>query len=215
VARALVFEPKLVLMDEPLGALDKQLREQMQFEIRALHQRLGVTMVYVTHDQSEALTMSDRIAVFHHGRIQQLSDPRCMYEQPANGFVAGFIGESNRLPGTVESVGGERAALRMGSGALLHGAGSDGLALGANAVYALRPERIEIAPVASDGCESLPATLEEAIFMGDRVRLRLRLAGGAELVATRPIDRAGDLPAAGTAVRACWRVEHARVFSVP
>ncbi len=95
VARALVFEPKLVLMDEPLGALDKQLREQMQLEIRRLHQRLGVTMVYVTHDQSEALTMSDRIAVFHRGRIQQLDAPAQLYETPANAFVARFIGENN------------------------------------------------------------------------------------------------------------------------
>ena len=99
VARALVFEPKLILMDEPLGALDKQLREQMQLEIRRLHQRLGVTMVYVTHDQAEALTMSDRIAVFHRGRIQQLDTPEQMYEYPKNAFVARFIGENNRLDG--------------------------------------------------------------------------------------------------------------------
>ena len=96
VARALVFEPKLILMDEPLGALDKQLREQMQLEIRRLHQRLGVTMAYVTHDQSEALTMSDRIAVFHRGKIQQLDTPEQMYEYPKNAFVARFIGENNR-----------------------------------------------------------------------------------------------------------------------
>ena len=101
VARALVFEPKLVLMDEPLGALDKQLREQMQLEIRRLHQRLGVTMVYVTHDQAEALTMSDRIAVFHHGRIQQLDGPERIYEEPANAFVARFIGENNRFDGSL------------------------------------------------------------------------------------------------------------------
>ena len=100
VARALVFEPKLVLMDEPLGALDKQLREQMQLEIKHLHESLGVTVVYVTHDQSEALTMSDRIAVFHHGAIQQLATPTELYERPANAFVASFIGENNRLDGT-------------------------------------------------------------------------------------------------------------------
>ena len=99
LARALVFEPKLVLMDEPLGALDKQLREQMQLEIRHLHQRLGITMVYVTHDQAEALTMSDRIAVFHSRAIQQLDTPEQLYETAANAFVARFIGENNRLPG--------------------------------------------------------------------------------------------------------------------
>ena len=101
VARALVFEPDLVLMDEPLGALDKQLREQMQYEIKHIHERLGVTIVYVTHDQSEALTMSNRIAVFNDGVVQQLSTPAELYERPVNSFVAQFIGENNKLKGTV------------------------------------------------------------------------------------------------------------------
>ncbi len=113
VARALVFEPKLILMDEPLGALDKQLREQMQLEIRRLHQRLGVTMVYVTHDQAEALTMSDRIAVFHRGRIQQLDTPEQMYEYPKNAFVARFIGENNRLDGSLETNADGRCTIRI------------------------------------------------------------------------------------------------------
>ena len=99
LARALVFDPKLVLMDEPLGALDKQLREHMQYEIKALHENLGITVVYVTHDQGEALTMSDRIAVFNDGRIQQLAPPSELYEKPQNSFVAGFIGENNKLSG--------------------------------------------------------------------------------------------------------------------
>ena len=106
LARALVFEPELVLMDEPLGALDKQLREHMQFEIKHLHEQLGVTVVYVTHDQSEALTMSDRVAVFNDGAIQQLAPPEDLYERPANAFVAQFIGENNRLLGTVETIDG-------------------------------------------------------------------------------------------------------------
>ena len=99
LARALVFDPELVLMDEPLGALDKQLREHMQFEIKHLHERLGITCVYVTHDQGEALTMSDRVAVFNDGRIQQLAAPADLYERPENSFVAQFIGENNKLPG--------------------------------------------------------------------------------------------------------------------
>ena len=97
LARALVFNPQLVLMDEPLGALDKQLREHMQYEIKHLHENLGITVVYVTHDQSEALTMSDRVAVFEDGRIQQLSSPDALYERPENSFVAQFIGENNKL----------------------------------------------------------------------------------------------------------------------
>ena len=110
LARALVFEPELVLMDEPLGALDKQLREHMQFEIKHLHEQLGVTVVYVTHDQSEALTMSDRVAVFNDGRIQQLAPPEDLYERPDERFVAQFIGENNTLFGTVETIDGDVAA---------------------------------------------------------------------------------------------------------
>ena len=113
LARALVFDPKLVLMDEPLGALDKQLREHMQFEIKALHERLGITVVYVTHDQGEALTMSDRIAVFNDGRIQQLAPPAALYERPDNSFVAGFIGspQMNFLDVTIQKKGGGYAAM--------------------------------------------------------------------------------------------------------
>src|SRR4051812_10405272 len=121
VARALVFEPKLILMDEPLGALDKQLREQMQLEIRSLHQRLEVTMVYVTHDQSEALTMSDRIAVFHRGKVQQLDVPERIYEAPANAFVARFIGENNRLDGVLESADSARCTVRLANNACIDG----------------------------------------------------------------------------------------------
>ena len=104
VARALVFDPELVLMDEPLGALDKQLREQMQYEIKHIHENLGVSVVYVTHDQTEALTMSDRVAVFEDGRIQQLSPPNVLYESPQNSFVAQFIGENNKLSGKVTEI---------------------------------------------------------------------------------------------------------------
>ena len=119
LARALVFEPELVLMDEPLGALDKQLREHMQLEIKHLHESLGITVVYVTHDQSEALTMSDRVAVFEDGVIQQCAPPDALYERPGNSFVAGFLGENNRLPGRVEALGGGRCAVRLDSGDLI------------------------------------------------------------------------------------------------
>ena len=103
LARALVFEPRLVLMDEPLGALDKQLREHMQLEIKQLHEKFGLTIVYVTHDQSEALTMSDRVAVFHKGEIQQIDAPKVLYEEPKTAFVAQFIGENNQIHGTIAS----------------------------------------------------------------------------------------------------------------
>ena len=116
LARALVFEPSLVLMDEPLGALDKKLREEMQIEIKLLHERLGVTVVYVTHDQSEALTMSDRIAVFHDGRVVQQGTPDALYSQPRDAFVAGFIGENNMLFGTVEAIADSGVRVALGGG---------------------------------------------------------------------------------------------------
>ncbi len=145
VARALVFEPKLILMDEPLGALDKQLREQMQLEIRRLHQRLGVTMVYVTHDQSEALTMSDRIAVFHRGRIQQLDTPEQMYEYPKNAFVARFIGENNRLEGSTEATADGRCTIRItDSDARIEGTLVEPVRDGGAVTVSLRPERVQI-----------------------------------------------------------------------
>ena len=117
VARALVFEPKLVLMDEPLSALDKQLREQLQYEIKRLHHELGLTVVYVTHDQTEAMAMSDRVAVFHQGRIQQIDAPTTLYERPCNAFVAQFIGENNQLKGRVLSFDGERCSVLLDDGA--------------------------------------------------------------------------------------------------
>jgi putative spermidine/putrescine transport system ATP-binding protein len=113
VASALVFDPELVLMDEPLGALDKQLREQMQYEIKHIHENLGVTVVYVTHDQTEALTMSDRVAVFNDGVIQQLSTPDDLYEDPQNSFVAQFIGENNKLNGKVIDLQGEECRVEL------------------------------------------------------------------------------------------------------
>ena len=120
LARALVFEPELVLMDEPLGALDKQLREKMQFEITNLAHALGITVVYVTHDQTEALTMSDRVAVFNDGQIQQLASPDSLYEEPENSFVAQFIGENNTLDGEVKNLSNNMAVVQLDDGSLIN-----------------------------------------------------------------------------------------------
>jgi len=120
LARSLVFEPRLVLMDEPLGALDKNLREQMQYEIKHIHEKIGITVVYVTHDQSEALTMSNRIAVFNDGKIQQISSPDVLYEKPNSSFVAQFIGENNQLKGKVKSLNGENCVVTTESGDDIH-----------------------------------------------------------------------------------------------
>jgi putative spermidine/putrescine transport system ATP-binding protein len=184
VARALVYGPKLVLMDEPLGALDKQLREQMQLEIKHLHDELGVTVVYVTHDQSEALTMSDRIAVFHQGRIQQLARPSELYERPANAFVASFIGENNRFDGTLVARDGASCRVRLADGTELAATAGADLATGAAVVLSLRPERVIIG--AQDGANTLPAQMLEAIYLGDHCKLRLRVAGSEDFVAKVP-----------------------------
>src|SRR5690606_17361265 len=146
LARALVFDPHLVLMDEPLGALDKQLREHMQYEIKSLHDSLGITVVYVTHDQGEALTMSDRIAVFNDGRIQQLAAPSVLYEQPENSFVAGFIGENNKLLGTIEKMDGSRALVRLATGELIDATAVNVSGIGQRTLVSIRPERVEFKP---------------------------------------------------------------------
>ncbi len=217
VARALVFEPKIVLMDEPLGALDKQLREQMQLEVRRLHQRLGVTMVYVTHDQHEALTMSDRIAVFHRGRVQQLDRPERIYEQPINAFVARFIGENNRLDGRIEGVAGPRCTVRIAGDALVDGSLAAPLPAGAAVTVSLRPERVQIgggAPtIGANGHCRLTGKLREVIYLGDHVRARVALPGNDDFTVKRPIDEAHRLPAIGEPVELAWAPEHCRAFA--
>ena len=144
LARALVFEPRLVLMDEPLGALDKKLREQMQYEIKHIHERIGITVVYVTHDQAEALTMSNRIAVFNDGKIQQISSPDVLYEKPENAFVAQFIGENNQLKGTVKSINGKMCVVETEKGESIKSLKVNINAVGDKFTVSLRPERVEI-----------------------------------------------------------------------
>jgi putative spermidine/putrescine transport system ATP-binding protein len=213
VARALVFEPQLILMDEPLGALDRQLREEMQLELRGLHERLGITTVYVTHDQAEALTMSDRIAVFHQGRIQQVADPQTIYERPANLFVASFIGESNRLAAQVVQAGAEGCAARLADGVVLRGQAAADCAAGDAAVVAVRPERITVAVAGPEHGpdNTLPGVVEETIFLGGHVRVRLKCAAG-ELVASVPIQFAAAIPPAGSRAVARWPAASTVIF---
>jgi putative spermidine/putrescine transport system ATP-binding protein len=203
VARALVYGPKLVLMDEPLGALDKQLREQMQLEIRHLHAELGISVVYVTHDQSEALTMSDRIAVFHQGRIQQLARPADLYERPANAFVASFIGENNRLDGTLVARDGASSRVRLADGTELAATAGGALAPGAAVVLSLRPEHVTIG--AQEGATALPAEMLEVIYLGDHCKLRMRVAGSDDFVAKVPASGVGW--SRGDALTVSWRAQ--------
>ena len=213
LARAMVFEPPIVLLDEPLGALDKALREEMQLEIRHIHQRLGVTMMYVTHDQAEALTLSDRIAVFEGGRIRQCADPKMLYDRPADAFVAGFVGENNLLPGRVEARAGDDCTVRLSCGPVITARAVDRGEVGDRCLVAIRPERIAVAGVtASDlGEGAIPAILQEAIFLGDHVRLRLSIGDGGEILAKRPAG-IGTLPDPGGPVAIAWPEGAARAF---
>ncbi|NDV99779.1 ABC transporter ATP-binding protein [Salipiger sp. PrR002] len=183
LARALVFEPELVLMDEPLGALDKQLREKMQFEITDLAHRLGITVVYVTHDQTEALTMSDRVAVFNDGRIQQLAPPDQLYEQPENSFVAQFIGENNTLEGTVAEIKGDHCVVKLDGGEVIDAKPVNVTKVGERTRVSIRPERVEYnKDRLQEGAHTLKAKVLEFIYMGDIFRTRLEVAGNREFV---------------------------------
>lgn len=181
VARALVFEPDLVLMDEPLGALDKQLREQMQYEIKRIHRNLGVTVVYVTHDQSEALTMSDRVAVFNDGIVQQLSTPDALYESPHNSFVAQFIGENNKIDGTVTAIDGRQCEVRLDDGTVLKAERVNVDRVGDRTTLSLRPECVEMLP--QQAMENIVSgRVEELIYLGDHIRVRMSVAGNDEFI---------------------------------
>ena len=176
LARALVFDPKLVLMDEPLGALDKQLREHMQLELKALHHRLGLTFVYVTHDQSEALTMSDRVAVFDQGIVQQLAVVDRLYEYPENQFVAGFIGDNNRLRASVRTVQDGLVELLLPDGSTLWGSNANEAESGQAVVACIRPERIRLISTLGSFANVLKATVKDLIYFGDHVRVRCAIS---------------------------------------
>jgi putative spermidine/putrescine transport system ATP-binding protein len=183
LARALVFEPELVLMDEPLGALDKQLREHMQFEITKLAHELGITTVYVTHDQTEALTMSDRVAVFNDGRIQQLAPPDALYEEPENSFVAQFIGENNTLEGVIKELREEIAVVELDGGGLIDCKPVNVSKVGDRTKVSIRPERVEMnADRLMADAHTLKAEVMEFIYMGDIYRTRLKVAGNENFI---------------------------------
>ncbi|MFT6677149.1 MAG: putative spermidine/putrescine transport system ATP-binding protein [Sulfitobacter sp.] len=183
LSRALVFEPELVLMDEPLGALDKQLRETLQFEITNLAHELGITTVYVTHDQTEALTMSDRVAVFDDGRIQQLAPPDKLYEEPENSFVAQFIGENNTLEGVVKEIKNGLAVVQLDGGGLIDAKPINVSKVGERTRVSIRPERVEYNKDRLQAeAHTLQAEVLEFIYMGDIFRTRLRVAGRDDFV---------------------------------
>lgn len=198
-------------MDEPLGALDKQLREHMQMEIKHLHQRLGVTVVYVTHDQGEALTMSDRVAVFHQGEIQQIAPPRSLYEEPKNTFVANFIGENNRLNGRLVSQDGDRCVVELERGEKVHALAINVGQPGGPVTLSIRPERITSMAAARAAPTVFPA-VAEFIYLGDHVRVRLEVAGKNDFFVKQPIAELDPGLSVGDVVPIGWQVEHVRAL---
>ena len=213
VARALVFDPALVLMDEPLGALDKQLREQMQYEIKHIHENLGVTVVYVTHDQSEALTMSNRVAVFNDGVIQQLASPDDLYERPENAFVAQFIGENNTLNGTVREIDGDICTVELDDGAMVEALKVNVNAVGDRSQMSLRPERVEVDPPEGKYPNVFEGKVEELIYLGDHIRTRASVCGHDDFIVKVP-NAAGHVHLKeGEAVEFGWMMEDCRALN--
>jgi len=211
LARALVFEPELVLMDEPLGALDKQLREHMQFEIKHLHERLGVTVVYVTHDQTEALTMSDRVAVFENGRIQQLAKPSDLYERPENAFVAQFIGENNKLNGTIKKIDNETAEVLVDGGLMVSARRVNCGGVGDRTVLSIRPERVSLA---DQGPNTAHGEVKELIYLGDHIRCRMQVAENDEFIVKVPNAAGHQHLIKGETAHMSWNIEDCRALDV-
>ncbi|MHB1328692.1 MAG: ABC transporter ATP-binding protein, partial [Gemmatimonadales bacterium] len=216
LARALVLEPRILLLDEPLGALDLKLRKEMQLELKALNRSLGITFVYVTHDQEEALTMSDRIAVMDHARVAQLGSPAEIYENPRTAFVASFIGESNFLRGTVRRLVEGRAELDGPEGAFAVPA-SDTALPGSAVDIAVRPEWMDLfAPEAvPPGENRLVGTIVEVIYLGETIHVLVSLDGGRQVrVALRNEGQLGNpIPwQRGHRVAVAWRPEDCQVL---
>ncbi|MGV7217851.1 ABC transporter ATP-binding protein [Bradyrhizobium sp. UFLA05-112] len=209
LARALVFQPALVLMDEPLGALDKKLREHMQIELKQIHEMLGVTIVYVTHDQSEALTMSDRVAIFESGAIVQIGTPDQLYKEPATAFVASFIGENNALEGVAERVSNGQCLVALPTGLRATARSIGDIRPGAPVHLAIRPERIGLSATTGGAENHFRAKVDGRIYHGDHQRLLARLPSGQVL--TVKIDAEAAL-ATGDTIDLCWPASECRAF---
>ncbi|MDB5998350.1 MAG: transporter ATP-binding protein [Rhizobacter sp.] len=212
IARAIVYQPRVLLMDEPLSALDKNLREEMQLEIKRLQHELGITVVLVTHDQGEALTMADRVAILRDGRIQQIDSPRGLYETPQTRFVAGFIGESNFMPVRVQALDAVAARVLLPGGTLREvprDAVVGDVPIGGEASAALRPEQISLG-AASDPA-ALPATITGVIYSGSTLLCIAQLADGTELRA-RLSDPGRVKVAEGDTVGLLWPAQALRIY---
>ncbi len=213
LARALVNLPKVLLLDEPLGALDLKLRKGLQIELKRIQRDVGITFIYVTHDQEEALTMSDRLAVMNQGRIEQIGAPEDVYERPQTTFVAGFIGVSNLMPGEVEKIDGDKARVRLDAGVEVKARG-DGLRVGERCHAVVRPEKLRIDRTeekAQDGHPSVEGVVEASVYLGTTTQIVVRLRGDVPMTVLVPnADEAErqHLPGGGANVRLSWSPEH-------
>jgi putative spermidine/putrescine transport system ATP-binding protein len=208
LARCMVYRPSIILMDEPLGALDKRLRDEMQIEIRRLHRSLGTTIVYVTHDQEEAMTLSDRICLMNGGRVEQLGKPDELYFRPGSVFAAGFIGDSNMLAGTVVTCGGGRASLAVAAASSpLPAQAATELAPGSHAVLVVRPERVRLVEGADAPACCVDAIVADVVLTGAVTRVYAELGDGTLLRATLLSDRGGARTRPGDRVRLGWSAE--------
>jgi spermidine/putrescine transport system ATP-binding protein len=211
LARALVNRPKVLLLDEPLGALDLKLRKEMQLELKSLQHEVGITFVYVTHDQEEALTMSDRIAVMNEGKVQQVADPNTLYESPRNRFVANFIGQTNVFSGTVESVNGEQVTLRTRVGTRIEAVTREenGVEVGAEAQATVRPEKVRFG---SAGDNVSNAEIRQIVYLGVSTQYIAELSDGTPLVLYQQNTQVSAGPGVGEEVSVAWDAQNCPVL---
>jgi spermidine/putrescine transport system ATP-binding protein len=216
LARALVNLPKVLLLDEPLGALDLKLRKGLQVELKRIQRDVGITFVYVTHDQEEALTMSDRIAVMSSGVVEQVDTPENVYERPRTTFVAGFIGVSNLMPGTVTKAAAGRGTIRLDTGLEME-TRIDGIASGERCHAVVRPEKLEIkhaSEATADGLPTVEGVVESSVYLGTSTQIVVRLPGDVSMTVLCPNVNEAErarLPGGGAAVRLSWAPEHMHI----
>lgn len=215
IARAIVYNPSLVLMDEPLGALDKKLREQLQFEIKSLHDRLGITILYVTHDQQEAMSMSDRVALMNGGRIEQLGTPRQLYFAPETVFAADFLGNSNFMEATVSRSTPQGTVCQLTSGEEISAPSRDGFTVGQKVRLMVRPEHIRVFEdgQAAHAPNVLPAVSTDATFFGEAMEIRARVNDGLEMSIKVSNEYAMPAASKGSRLHLGWEVGQTHIFA--
>ncbi len=212
IARCLILEPAVLLLDEPLGALDLKLREQMKMELKMLQARVGTTFIYITHDQSEALVMSDTVAVMHRGRFEQTGTPQQLYSQPQTPFVAAFVGDANQCSGSIEVTGGEVAVIRTDEGQVFHVRRTAGLTRGKATLF-LRPESMIIAPADTAGLNTFEVEIRAILFDGASSRLLTATPAGHELLVALPQNRVFDHLQPGQRITVGWHPQSGIVFN--